>query len=41
MKRKRFSEAQLMRMLHEAETLDNVRDVCRPRRAESPHHVWR
>jgi transposase-like protein len=29
MKRKRFSEEQIIRILHEAETLDNVREVCR------------
>jgi hypothetical protein len=28
MKGKRFSEAQIIRILHEAETLDNVREVC-------------
>jgi putative transposase len=29
MKRKRFSEEQIIRILHEAETLDHVREVCR------------
>jgi putative transposase len=29
MKGKRFSEEQIIRILHEAETLDNVREVCR------------
>jgi hypothetical protein len=29
MKRKRFSEEQIMRILHAAEMLDNVREVCR------------
>ena len=29
MKRKRFSEEHIIRILHEAETLDNVREVCR------------
>jgi putative transposase len=29
MKGKRFSEEQTIRILHEAETLDNVREVCR------------
>ena len=29
MQRKRFSEEQIIRILHEAETLDNVREVCR------------
>jgi len=29
MKRKRFSEEQIMRILHEAETLENVREVSR------------
>jgi transposase-like protein len=33
MQRQRFSEAQIMRMLHEAKTLDNVRAVCRQ------HHI--
>ena len=28
MKRKRFSEEQIIRILHEAETLANVREVC-------------
>ena len=26
---KRFAEEQIIRILHEAETLDNVREVCR------------
>jgi transposase-like protein len=29
MKRQRFSEDQIIRIVHEAETLDNVREVCR------------
>ena len=29
MKGKRCSEEQIIRILHEAETLDNVREVCR------------
>ena len=42
MQGKRFSEEQIMRMLHEAEALGNVRDVCRqPNRAEQPLDRWR
>jgi putative transposase len=42
MKRKRFSEEQLMRILHEAETLDNVREVCRQHNiAEQTLYRWR
>lgn len=42
MKRKRFSEEQIIRMLHEAETLDNVREVCRQHNiAEQPLYRWR
>jgi transposase-like protein len=29
MKGKRFSEEQILRIWHEAETLDTVREVCR------------
>jgi len=29
MKRKRFSEEQIIRILHKTEPLDNVREVCR------------
>jgi len=29
MKRKRFSEEQIIRILYKAETLDNVREMCR------------
>ena len=42
MKRKRFSEKQIMRILHEAETLDNVREVCRQHpSAEQTLYRWR
>jgi putative transposase len=42
MKRKRFSEAQIMRILHEAEMLDNVREVCRQHNiAEQTLYRWR
>ena len=42
MKGKRFSEAQIIRILHEAETLDNVREVCRQHNiAEQTLYRWR
>lgn len=42
MKGKRFSEAQIIRILHEAETLDNVREVCRQHNiAAQPLYRWR
>jgi putative transposase len=42
MKGKRFSEAQIIRILHEAETLDNVREVCRQHNiAEHTLYRWR
>jgi putative transposase len=42
MKRKRFSEAQIIRILHESETLDNVREVCRQHHiAEQTLYRWR
>jgi transposase-like protein len=42
MKRKRFSEEQIIRILHEAETLDNVREVCRQHNiAEQTLYHWR
>jgi putative transposase len=42
MKGKRFSEEQLMRILHDAEVLGNVRDVCRQHhRAAQPLYRWR
>jgi transposase len=41
MKRKRFSEEQIIRILHEAETLDNVREVCRQHNvAEQTLYRW-
>jgi putative transposase len=42
MKGKRFSEAQIIRILHEAETLDNVREVCRQHNiAQQTLYRWR
>lgn len=42
MKRKRFSEEQIIRILHEAETLDNVREVCRQHNiTEQTVYRWR
>ena len=42
MKRKRFSEEQIIRILHEAETLDNVREVCRHHNVtEQTVYRWR
>jgi putative transposase len=42
MKGKRFSEEQISRILHEAETLDNVREVCRQHNiAEQTWYRWR
>ena len=42
MKGKRFSEEQIMRILHEAESLDNVREVCRQYNiAEQRLYRWR
>ena len=42
MTRQRFSEEQILRIVHEAETLDNVRAVCRlPNMAEQTLYRWR
>ena len=42
MKRKRFSEEHIIRILHAAETLDNVREVCRQHHsAEQTLYRWR
>src|SRR5437016_6384497 len=42
MKGKRFSEEQIIRILHEAESLDNVREVCRQHNiAEQTLYRWR
>jgi hypothetical protein len=39
MKRQRFSEEQIIRILHEAESLDNVCEVCRQHNIKGEH--WR
>ena len=42
MKGKRFAEEQMMRILHAAETLDNVREVCHQHNsAEQTLYRWR
>jgi putative transposase len=42
MKRQRFSEEQIIRILHEAESLDNVCEVCRQHNiAEQTLYRWR
>jgi putative transposase len=42
MQRKRFTEEQIMRILHDAEVRGNVRDVCRqPTIAEQTLYRWR
>jgi putative transposase len=42
MKGKRFSEEQIIRILHEAESLDNVREVCSQHNiAEQTLYRWR
>ena len=42
MQRKRFTEEQIIQILHEAETLGNVRDVCRQHHiAEWTVYRWR
>ena len=42
MKGKRFSEEQIIRILREAERLDNVREVCRQHNiAEQTLYRWR
>jgi len=42
MKGKRFSESQFIRILHDAEALGNVRDVCRQHHvAEQTLYRWR
>jgi putative transposase len=42
MKHKRFSEEHMMRILHEAETLGNVREVCRQHNVtEQTVYRWR
>ena len=42
MPRKRFTEEQIIRILQEAETLGNVRDVCRQHNiAEQTLYRWR
>ena len=42
MTRQRFSEEQILRIVHEAEPLDNVREVCRLHNmAEQTLYRWR
>jgi putative transposase len=42
MQRKRFTEEQIIRILHDAEVVGNVRDVCRQHNiAERTLHRWR
>jgi putative transposase len=42
MQGKRFSEEQIMRMLHDAEAMGNVREVCRQRNiTEQTLYCWR
>ncbi len=42
MKRKRFTEEQIIRILKEAESLGNVRDVCRQHNiTEQTFYRWR
>lgn len=42
MKRKRFSEEQIIRLLKEAEALGNVREVCRQHNiSEQSFYRWR
>jgi putative transposase len=42
MQRKRFTEEQIIRILHDAEVVGNVRDVCRQHHmAEQTLYRWR